>query len=165
MKGDRLRTGNIQKTLEELAKQSEYAIVGPTGLYLRTLPHLKKDLSVFSPLYEVDVVGNVAAGNRPDLSSISLPGFEKGFIAYASPVKFDGNKVRVASPSYLVLEYLMRGRAISDVCAFVKAGGDIEAEQLRNMLKGIKRTDLFADIPSLLYDFSPSRVAVRAKYA
>jgi hypothetical protein len=149
MKGDLLRTKELYETLNDLAGKKEYAIIGPAGLYLRTLPLVQYE-PVFIPFLIIDVIYSGSNG----LNKIGLSGFENVFVKSASLVSFDKYEFCVASPLHLALEYLMRERLGVDLCSFVKAGGDIEPEQLRNLLKSVRSQDLFYEhVLPMLYDF------------
>ncbi len=148
---------HLRKDLESLARCSNYAIIGPAGWYLRTLPLVSYE-PLFSKANRIEVVSRQDVPcKRVDLGKIGLAGFEDGFIRNASCVRFDGGKVKVASPPYLAFEYLVRGRSRTDIATFVMSGGNIEPEMLRSLLKAAKRPELFDEVPEILYDFSPSR--------
>ena len=55
MKGDLLRTTELYETLNYLAGKKDYAIIGPAGIYLRTLPLVQYE-PVFIPFSIVDVI-------------------------------------------------------------------------------------------------------------
>jgi len=158
MKGEQLKAPALRKDLEGLARHSDYAIIGPAGLYLRTLPLVSYEL-LFSKINKIEVVTKRSDlnGEHVDLNKVGLAGFEDGFVNSASYVRFNGHRVKVASPPYLALDYLLRNRSISDLCAFVKARGDIEPETLRSLLKATHHRELFEEkVLPLLYDFAPS---------
>lgn len=159
MKGEQLRPPALRKDLEGLARHSDYAIIGPAGLYLRTLPLVSYE-PLFSKINKIEVVTKRSdlSGEHVDLHKLGLAGFEDGFVKAASYVRFNGHRVKVASPPYLAFDYLMRGRLTSDIATFVMNGGALEPEILRSLLKAAKKPELFDDVvPQLLYDFSPSR--------
>lgn len=146
-------------TLEELAKHDNYAVIGPVGLYLRTIRLMDDDPVLWSTLNRVEVIGQShLPAYHINLLSSELAGYEKGFIMSATKVKFERLKVKIASPPCLALDYMIRRGSLScDFAEFVKHRGNLQPEVLRNMLKGLRKQDLFVDILWLLYDFSPRK--------
>jgi len=145
MKGDRL--GGCGDVLRDLHGRTDCAVYGPAGLYLRT-----RALTASEPLFSrIDSVDAIAVG---EVFSGVLAGFEEVFVKHATRVDFDEYALNVASPPYLALEYLLTGRPTPDLCAFVKAGGCLEPEVLRNSLKSVGKEELFHDqVLRILYDF------------
>lgn len=153
--GERLRTPELYSALDALAQRDgDYAIAGPAGLYLRLLPLVEREQQVFSDISRIYVVGNVSG--IPFVENAGLQDFRSGFERYASRMNFDGRLVKVAAPPYLTLDYLLNGRDVSDLCSFVKAGGDIEPESVRNLLKAAKCPERFSEVLEILYDFQRS---------
>ncbi len=155
MVGNRLRTPELSSALDALSRyDGDYAIVGPAGLYLRMLPLVEREPQVFSDISRIQIVGGFSG--HPHVEHSGLQEFRSGFERYASRVNFDGRLVRVAAPPYLALDYLLNKRDISDLCSFVKFGGEIEPESVRNLLKAAKCPERFAEVLEIIYDFQPS---------